>query len=99
MKREKLKVHKDIPNFRELIWEENIYDEETDELLYELVRKELVDADIEKCYKTFKLVFKRVSDNKYFLCYYDYSYDLDDEYAEAEEVFPETKQITIIEWN
>lgn len=98
MKRERLQVHKDIPNFRELIWEEIIYNEETDEPLYELIQKELVDADIEKCYKSFKLVFKRTSDNKHFLCYYDYSYNWDDEYATAEEVFPVEKHITIIEW-
>lgn len=89
---------KEIPNFHELCYEEDIYDEDGEILLYESVEKEILRVDLDKAYETVRIVFKRTSDGKFFAFNYDYSYNWDDDSVEeAEEVFPKEITITVYE--
>lgn len=96
MERESFEISK-IKDYSELVWEGALGDE--DNLTYEVVSEEIYAFDLEKCYVTKEIIFVRYSDNKYFRCYYDFSYHWKDPGAIATEVFPKeiVQTITIYE--
>lgn len=97
MKRETIDMT-NVPDIRNLVWEDSIYDENTNQILYDGVESTVEDINLEKCYKILRVVFQRQSDKKFFAFNYTYSpHWEDDEEIIAEEVFPREKIMTVYE--
>lgn len=86
-----------IPDFRQLLYGDDIYDKDTDELQYEYIQSSIEYVDLEKCYKIIRIIFKRILDNTFFECRYNYSYHWEDDDAIATQVFPKEETITVYE--
>ena len=97
MEREKIDLST-IPNFRDLCYGEEIYDNDEDDakILYSLIQDDTTDYDLEKGYAMKQIVFQRESDQKYFTFEYMYSPHYNDRRAiTATEVFPIEANITL----
>ena len=84
----------DIPNYKDLFFDEAIFDEEGDECLYEVVKSEIYYYNLEKSYLNRDIVFVRNSDGKYFKCLFTESPWRNTFPETASEVFPEVIRVT-----